>query len=82
LLNAHCWWIKQIAAFLCFAANNYYLVINLLIIFRIIDISIRCQKILKNVNFNFLKAQGIVFKLLVLSDQQSKAQRLSAYYHT
>lgn len=51
LLNAHCWWIKQIVAFLCFAANNYYLVINLLIISWIIDISIRCQKILKNCQF-------------------------------
>ncbi len=40
-----------------------------------------CQKGAKNLHLNFPRAQCDIFKLLLLSKQQPKTQRLLIYYH-
>ncbi len=46
---------------------------------RFIICCIKCQQIVKNPKRKFPRAQGDVFKFLVLSNQQSKTQRYSYY---
>ncbi len=56
-------------------ATNYYIIIDsFAVVFLSNHLSIKCQKIVKNVS-RFPRVQSDVLKCLVLSDHQSKSQR-------